>query len=99
MKKKYKVLQADLDKNLVKNLKLFKPNIVFNALHGRFGEDGYAQSILENNKVKYTHSGVLSSALAMDKVASKKIFKDNKLLTPKFIKFNYGKKAQQAIKK
>ena len=99
LKKKYKVLQADLDKNLVKNLKLFKPNIVFNALHGRFGEDGYAQSILENNKVKYTHSGVLSSALAMDKVASKKIFKDNKLLTPKFIKFNYGKKAQQAIKK
>ncbi len=90
LKKKYKVLQSDLVGGFEKKLKSFKPNIVFNALHGRFGEDGYAQSILENYGVKYTHSGVLSSALAMDKVASKKIFIKNKILTPKFIIFKYN---------
>ena len=88
LKTKYKVLQCDLDKNFQSKLKTFKPDIIFNALHGRFGEDGYAQTILENSKVKYTHSGVLSSALAMDKVASKQIFKKNKLLTPNFFKLN-----------
>ena len=69
----------------MKNLKSFGPDIVFNALHGRFGEDGYIQRILEFNKVKYTHSGVLSSALAMDKVASKKLFIKNGIQTPKFL--------------
>tara|TARA_A100001015_G_scaffold59941_1_gene66131 strand:+ start:531 stop:1445 length:915 start_codon:yes stop_codon:yes gene_type:complete len=88
LKKKYRVLQSDLDINFENKLKYFKPEVVFNALHGRFGEDGYAQTILENNKIKYTHSGILSSALAMDKIASKKIFNKNNLLTPKFIKFN-----------
>ena len=88
LKKKYRVLQSDLDMNFEKKLRLFKPEIVFNALHGRFGEDGYVQTILEYNKIKYTHSGVLSSALAMDKIVSKKIFNKNNLLTPKFIKFN-----------
>ena len=79
IKKKYKVLQADLNSNFETKLKSFKPEIVFNALHGRFGEDGYVQTILENNKVKYTHSGVLSSALAMDKLSSKQIFIKNKI--------------------
>ena len=55
-------------------IKSFKPNIIFNALHGQFGEDGYIQSILETTNVPYTHSGVISSALAMDKELSKKIF-------------------------
>ncbi len=87
LKKKYNILQTDLDKNFKDKLKSFNPDIVFNALHGRFGEDGFVQSILEYYKVKYTHSGVLSSALAMDKIASKKLFIKNNLLTPKFIKF------------
>ena len=98
LKKKYRVLQSDLDKNFETKLKLFKPEVVFNALHGRFGEDGYTQTILEYNKVKYTHSGVLSSALAMDKIASKKIFNDNNLLTPKFIKFNNNLKVNSILK-
>ena len=54
------------DGNLIKNIKNFKPNIVFNALHGQFGEDGYIQTILEIQKVKYTHSGVLASSIAME---------------------------------
>ncbi len=100
LKKKYNVLQTDLDKSLEKKIKLFKPDIVFNALHGRFGEDGYAQTILEYNNVKYTHSGVLSSALAMDKVISKKIFLKNKILTPKFMIFRYDlKKINNLINK
>ena len=99
LKKKYSVLQSDLDKNFETKLKLFKPEIVFNALHGRFGEDGYAQTILENNKIKYTHSGVLSSALAMDKIVSKKIFKKNNLLTPKFIKFSNNLDVNKNLKK
>ena len=67
-------------------LKKIKPDIVFNALHGRFGEDGYVQSILEIQKIKYTHSGILSSSLAIDKELSKNIFKNNGILTPKFFK-------------
>ena len=98
LKKKYTVLQADLDINFEKKLRLFKPEIIFNALHGRFGEDGYAQTILEYNKIKYTHSGILSSALAMDKIASKKIFNKNNILTPKFIKFKNNSEVNSNLK-
>ena len=45
-------------------VKTFKPKVIFNALHGQFGEDGYIQSILENLKIPYTHSGVLASSIA-----------------------------------
>ena len=99
LKKNYKVFQCDFDKNFLLNLKKFKPNIIFNALHGRFGEDGFVQSILESKKIKYTHSGVLSSAFAMDKVASKEIFKKNKILTPKYIKFENNNLNKLNIKK
>ena len=70
-------------------VKKFKPNIIFNALHGQFGEDGYIQSILENIGIPYTHSGVIASAKAMDKEISKKIFIKNKILTPKYIKYSF----------
>ena len=62
---------------------------MLNLLHGRYGEDGYIQAILESEKVKYTHSGVLSSSLAIDKELSKKIFLKNNILTPKYLKFSY----------
>ena len=99
LKKKYKVLQVDFDKNFQNRLNLFKPHIVFNALHGRFGEDGYIQRILEFNKVKYTHSGVLSSALAMDKIVSKKIFIKNSILTPRFLSVKNNLKNIKILKK
>jgi D-alanine-D-alanine ligase len=51
-----------------------KPDVVFNALHGRFGEDGAIQGVLDWMGIPYTHSGVRASALAMDKVAAKAIF-------------------------
>ena len=87
LKKKYWTVLSEPNDNLIKNIKKFKPNIIFNALHGRFGEDGYIQSVLESLKIKYTHSGVLSSSIAMDKIISKEIFIKNKILTPKYFKF------------
>ena len=97
-KNHYKVLRCDSDKDLLKNLESFKPNIIFNALHGQFGEDGYIQTILESQKVPYTHSGVIASSIAMDKEISKEIFIKNKILTPKYIKFTYNKKKKDVIK-
>ncbi len=70
----------------MKTIKNFKPDIIFNALHGRFGEDGYIQSILETLEIRYTHSGVISSMSAMDKEISKKIFLKNRILTPSYLK-------------
>ena len=90
-KNKYTVRTCEPDKNLFKNIKLFRPNIVFNALHGQFGEDGYIQAILETQKISYTHSGILASSIAMDKEISKKIFLKHKILTPKYIKFDFSK--------
>jgi len=90
-KNKYRVITSEPDHTLLKNIELFKPDIIFNALHGQFGEDGYIQTILETQKIAYTHSGVIASSVAMDKEISKKIFIKNKILTPKYIKFDYKK--------
>ena len=79
-------------------IKSFKPNVIFNALHGQFGEDGYIQSILETTNIPYTHSGVISSALAMDKELSKKIFLKNNILTPKYIMYYFNKSKTNLIK-
>ena len=87
--KKYKIKVVNPDGKFVQVLRNFNPNIVLNLLHGRYGEDGYIQAILESEKVKYTHSGVLSSSLAIDKELSKKIFIKNNILTPKYLKFSY----------
>jgi len=97
-KNKYNVVTSEPDHTLLKNIKLFKPDIIFNALHGQFGEDGYIQTILETQKIPYTHSGVIASSIAMDKEISKKIFIDNRILTPKYIKFNYKKNQINIIK-
>jgi D-alanine-D-alanine ligase len=94
----YKVKMSEPDGSLSKNINQFKPNIIFNALHGQFGEDGYIQSILEGFKIPYTHSGVIASSLAMDKVVSKKIFIKNKINTPKYIKYSYEENSFDLIK-
>ena len=94
----YKVKISEPDNQLARSINQFKPNIIFNALHGQFGEDGYIQTILEGFKIPYTHSGTVASALAMDKEISKKIFIKNKISTPKFIKYSYDKKNLNLIK-
>ena len=84
IKNGYLIKITEPDFSLNEKIKLFKPHIIFNALHGQFGEDGYIQTILETTKIPYTHSGVIASAIAMDKEISKKIFIKNKILTPKY---------------
>ncbi len=90
--KKNTIKIIEPDGKLIKNLRKFKPHVVLNLLHGRYGEDGYIQAILESEKIKYTHSGVLSSSLAMDKELSKKMYIKNKILTPKYLKYSFRKK-------
>ena len=97
-KNKYRVIMSEPDASLLKKIKSYKPNIVFNALHGQFGEDGYIQTILESQKIPYTHSGVIASCIAMDKEISKQIFLKNKILTPKYIKFNFKKNKLNIVK-
>ena len=79
----YEVVKID-PKNENLNLSKHKANLAFNALHGQFGEDGTIQKILEKQKIPYTHSGIRSSKIAMDKVKSKIYFIKNKILTPKY---------------
>ena len=95
----YKVKISEPDISLARKIKQFKPKVIFNALHGQFGEDGYIQTILERFKIPYTHSGVISSSIAMDKEISKNIFIKNKIKTPKFFTFSYDLKNSDLIKK
>ena len=95
----YSIKITEPDNNLEKNIKFFRPNVIFNALHGQFGEDGYIQTILERFKIPYTHSGVIASSIAMDKEISKKIFIKNKINTPKFFTYSYDFKNEDLIKK
>ena len=87
----YYIKISEPDQNLSEVVKKYKPSIIFNALHGQYGEDGYIQTILESTRIPYTHSGVISSALAMDKELSKKIFIKNKILTPKYFLYEFNK--------
>ena len=70
----YNVTELDAAPTLAADLTQIAPDVVFNALHGRWGEDGCVQGILEWLRIPYTHSGVLASALAMDKQRSKEVF-------------------------
>jgi len=71
----FTVIEVDAGRDLAAQIISHAPDVVFNALHGRWGEDGCVQGILEWLKVPYTHSGVLASALAMDKQRSKEVFR------------------------
>ena len=71
------VVMLDAGADLAERLAANRPDVVFNALHGRWGEDGCVQGILEWLKIPYTHSGVLASALAMDKTKTKEVYAAN----------------------
>lgn len=70
----YQVTELDAGADLAERLRALAPDVVFNALHGRWGEDGCVQGLLEWLGLPYTHSGVLSSALAMDKERTKTVY-------------------------
>ena len=99
-KKGYKVINLDAKGFFANKLKKIKPKAVFNALHGKYGEDGFTQSLLELLKIPYTHSGVISSSLAMDKELSRIIFKKNKLKVPNYflVERDYTKNINKRIK-
>ncbi len=97
-KNSYNVKISEPNNNLKKIIKKFNPNVIFNALHGQFGEDGYIQTILESFKIPYTHSGVIPSAIAMDKEISKKLFIKHNIKTPKFFTYSFDKKNSQLLK-
>ena len=97
-KEVFKELKKDYDvslinvtddcQQLIESLLKKKPDIVFNCLHGFFGEDGQIQSILNYLKIKYTHSGVLTSSILMNKEVSKKIFNSLVVNTPFSVNFD-----------
>lgn len=70
----YQVTELDMQPDIAQQLAEIKPDVVFNALHGRIGEDGCVQGLLNIMNIPYTHSGVLASSLAMDKPMAKRIF-------------------------
>ena len=78
----YQVTLVDAMQDVAAKLTELKPDVVFNALHGRWGEDGCVQGVLEYLGIPYTHSGVLASALAMDKPMAKQIFRQLGIPTP-----------------
>ena len=77
-----KVTRVDAGRDLAQVLTALKPDVVFNALHGEWGEDGCVQGILETLRIPYTHSGVLASALAMDKDKSKAVLRTAGVVVP-----------------
>ena len=84
-----------------KNLNLINKkntDVIFNALHGKNGEDGIAQSYFEYLKIPYTHSGVVSSYNSMNKIISKEIFIKNKILTPSYFSLNKKKFSKKILK-
>ena len=98
-KKDYKVSSFDPK---IQNFNLInkkKVDVIFNALHGRDGEDGVAQSYFEYLKIPYTHSGVISSFNAMNKLISKKIFIKNNIKTPKFVSIKKTKYKAKKLQK
>ena len=99
IKNGYQIKISEPNFKLIEVIKSFKPSIIFNALHGQFGEDGYIQTILERFKIPYTHSGVIASSIAMDKEISKKIFIKNKINTPRFFIYSYDLNKNDLITK
>jgi len=87
-KKGYKVSIFDPKFKNFNQINKSNIDVIFNALHGRDGEDGVAQSYFEYLKIPYTHSGVISSYNAINKINSKKLFIKNKIKTPKFFSLN-----------
>ena len=73
LKRDFKTVICEPNNDLIQKIKTFKPDLIFNALHGRFGEDGCVQGLLNILDVPYTHSGVIASALAMDKPMAKRL--------------------------
>jgi len=98
-KQKFDVVRLDLEDDLISTLKKKKIDLVYIALHGRFGEDGCVQGMLEVAHIPYTGSKVLASALAMNKLAAKRIFDAVGIPTPRFREINAASDIKQEAEK
>ena len=99
-KKGYHVSVFDPQKKSYNLINKNKTDVIFNCLHGKDGEDGVAQSYFEYLRIPYTHSGIISSYNAMNKIISKEIFKKNKIKSPKYFelkKENFNKNVLRKI--
>ncbi len=92
----YIVTEIDVQSDIAQTLAAANPDLVFNALHGNYGEDGCVQGLLELMKIPYTHSGVLASALSMDKPMAKNIFESCGLVCPRGITLSVEKLLQNS---
>jgi len=102
LKKGYDAVKIDVDKNIAENLKNNGIELAFIALHGKYGEDGTVQGLLEMLDIHYTGSGVLASAIAINKITTKKILMQAGLPTPEFIvitRHEYKKQSTAATTK
>lgn len=86
----HQVASIDLDGEVVARLKAFAPDVVFNALHGKPGEDGSVQGLLEVLGIPYTGSRVLASAITMDKIMTKRVLRQAGIPTPDFLTWTAG---------
>ena len=80
----YKAEKIDFGRDIVEKLREIKPDVVFNALHGQFGEDGRVQGLLDILNIPYTHSGLLASAVCMDKILTNKLCDASGITSPQF---------------
>lgn len=80
----YKAEKIDFGRDIVEKIYAVKPDIIFNALHGQYGEDGRIQGLLDILNIPYTHSGLLASAVCMDKILTNKLCESSGILSPKF---------------
>lgn len=80
----YKAEKIDFGRDIVEKIRAVKPDIIFNALHGQFGEDGRIQGLLDILNIPYTHSGILASAVCMDKILTNKLCDASGITSPQF---------------
>ena len=80
----YNAVKIDFSRDIIKQIGEAKPGIIFNALHGQYGEDGRVQGLLDVLNIPYTHSGIVASAICMDKILSRKICETSGIKTPSY---------------
>src|SRR3954463_1715247 len=93
----YKVTPIDVQPDIATVLQATAPDVVFNALHGRVGEDGTIQGLLELLRIPYTHSGILASALAMQKDRAKVVMKAAGVAVPEGATVNRFEAAKRHV--
>jgi D-alanine-D-alanine ligase len=97
----YKASKIDFSREIFEQLKAVKPDIIFNALHGTYGEDGRIQGICDILEIPYTHSGIIASALCMDKIITRKLCQTVDVKSPiyEILKKGEDKENQKKIEK